>query len=130
MANPAEAYGKMMRHGGDPRELEGTLLIKAAAKLQKHRDNWEESYPDLLASLQYNRKLWSIFAAAVTDKESQLPHEIRQNLANLAVFVFKQTLNVQTSSDPAKLDALININRQIAAGLFQKVPAPEGAVSP
>ena len=122
MANPAEAYGKMMRHGSDPQELEGTLLIKAAAKLQKHRDNWDERSPDLLPSLQYNRKLWSIFAAAVTDAESELPIEVRQNLANLAVFVFKQTLAVQTSSDPAKLDSLININRQIAAGLFQKTP--------
>ena len=58
----------------------------------------------------------------MTDAESELPIEVRQNLANLAVFVFKQTLAVQTSSDPAKLDSLININRQIAAGLFQKTP--------
>ncbi|MEQ9143886.1 MAG: flagellar biosynthesis regulator FlaF [Parvibaculaceae bacterium] len=124
MANPAEAYGKTIKLGSDPREVEATLLIRAASRLQKHRDNWDPRAPDLLPALQYNRQIWSIFASAVTDEKSELPIDIRQNLANLAIFVFKQTINVQTSSDPQKLDSLININRQIAAGLFQK-PQPE-----
>ncbi len=120
MSNPAQAYGNMAKLGNDPRELEANLLLRAASQLQKLRDNWEPRSKDLLPALHFNRQLWSIFATSVTGGDSELPVEIRQNLANLALFVFKQTLEVQTSSDPQKLDSLININRQIAAGLFQK----------
>jgi len=120
MTNPTEAYGKTVKLGSDPRELEGTLLIRAASQLQKHRDNWDPRSKELGPALQFNRQIWTIFASAVTDDSSELPVEIRQNLANLALFVFKQTVAVQASSDPQKLDSLININRQIAAGLFQK----------
>ncbi len=120
MSNPAQAYGNMAKLGNDPRELEANLLLRAASQLQKLRDNWEPRSKEILPALHFNRQLWSIFATSVTGGDSELPLEIRQNLANLSLFVFKQTLEVQTSSDPQKLDSLININRQIAAGLFQK----------
>jgi flagellar protein FlaF len=126
MANPAQAYGKMAKLGNDPRELEANLLLRAASQLQKIRDNWEPRSKDILPALHFNRQLWSIFATSVTGGDSELPLDIRQNLANLSLFVFKQTLEVQTSSDPQKLDSLININRQIAAGLFQK-PSTEAS---
>jgi len=125
MVNPAEAYGQTVKLGGDPRELEATILIRAASRLQKLKDDWQPRSPDVLPALQYNRQIWTIFASSVTDGSSELPTDIRQNLANLALFVFKQTLAVQTSSDPQKLDSLININRQIAAGLFQKPTAQD-----
>ena len=56
----------------------------------------------------------------MTEGESQLPKEIRQNIANLAIFVFKRTLEIQSAPAVEMLDVLININRQIAAGLMQK----------
>ncbi len=124
MVNPAEAYGKTVKLGSDPRELEATLLIRAASRLQKHRDNWDSLDKDLSSALLFNRQIWTIFASSVAEETNELPHDIRQNLANLALFVFKQTVAVQASSDPQKLDSLININRQIAAGLFQKPNLP------
>jgi len=130
MANPAQAYGKMAKLGSDPRELEANLLLRAASQLQKVRDNWEPRSKDILPALHFNRQLWSIFATSVTGGDSELPLDIRQNLANLSLFVFKQTLEVQTSSDPQKLDSLININRQIAAGLFQKPTAEASETAP
>jgi len=129
MVNAAEAYGQTVKLGGDGRELEATILIRAASRLQKLKDDWQPRSPDVLPALQYNRQIWTIFASSVTDESSELPADIRQNLANLALFVFKQTLAVQTSSDPQKLDSLININRQIAAGLFQK-PTVQNAIVP
>jgi len=56
----------------------------------------------------------------VTESESQLPKEIRQIIANLGIFVFKRTIEIQSTPAPEMLDVLININRQIAAGLMQK----------
>jgi hypothetical protein len=42
---------------------------------------------------------------------------VRQNIANIAVFVMSQTVEMQLNPDPAKLKSLIDINCNIAAGL-------------
>ena len=42
---------------------------------------------------------------------------MRQNIANISVFVMKQTIDIQMNPDPAKLKSLIDINCNIAAGL-------------
>jgi flagellar protein FlaF len=55
-------------------------------------------------------------SAAETNDNPQ-PMEIRQNIANIAVFVLKQTVEMQLNPDPAKLKPLIDINCNIAAGL-------------
>ncbi len=44
------------------------------------------------------------------------PLEVRQNIANISVFVMHQTISMQTEPDPAKLKALIDINCNSAAG--------------
>ncbi|MGD1933649.1 MAG: flagellar biosynthesis regulator FlaF [Candidatus Phaeomarinobacter sp.] len=41
-------------------------------------------------------------------------------MANLGIFILKHTVSVQASPTPEKLDVLININREIAAGLYQR----------
>jgi len=127
MLNPAEAYGKAAKMAtGAPRELEGTLLIKAASQLQRVKEGWPDSRRELNAALIYNRKLWTIFASSAAENDHPLPKEIKQNIANLAVFIFKHTTKVEAEPAPERLDTLININRQIAAGLFQKTGAPQG----
>ncbi|MHA4875354.1 flagellar biosynthesis regulator FlaF, partial [Enterococcus faecium] len=47
------------------------------------------------------------------------PAEIRSNLLSLAAFVDKQSTSILGDPRPEKLDVLININRQIAAGLAE-----------
>ena len=65
----------------------------------------------------YNRKLWTIFLTSVTSAENPLPVEIRQNVANLGLFVMKQTLSIMASPRPEPLGSLISINRELASGL-------------
>lgn len=120
MSKAHEAYAKAARHGNDPRELEASVLLKSASRLQRVKDGWAVNMADLTPALLYNRTLWTIFATSVTEGESQLPTEVRQNIANLAIFIFKRTMEVQATPTPDLLDPLININRQIAAGLLQK----------
>ncbi len=50
-------------------------------------------------------------------EDSPLPREIRQNIINLGLFIFKHSFALMIDTDPAKLQVLININREIAAGL-------------
>lgn len=121
MSRPHEAYAQAARHSNDPREVEATVLMKAAARFNQIKTAWTDKAPaDLDPALLYNRTIWTIFATSVTEGESQLPKEIRQNIANLAIFVFKRTLEIQSAPAVEMLDVLININRQIAAGLMQK----------
>ncbi len=96
--------------------------MKAAARLQLIKDEWGEStLAEKDDALVYNRKLWSILVTSATSEESQLPQDIKNNIASLAVFVFKQTITVMTSDDAEKLNTLISINRAIAEGLRARV---------
>ncbi len=81
-------------------------------------DAWAEKKQLLDEALRYNRKLWSIFLSSATDKENPLPVEIRQNVANLGLFVMNQTLATISDPRPEQLTCLININRELAAGLM------------
>ena len=117
MQNAAEAYGAIAKQTGTPRELEASLLVKAASMLQSARENCEDRSSALGEALTYNQRLWTVFASAVADPDSPLPKEIRNNIASLSVFIFNQTLEAHAKPAPDKLSALININREVAAGL-------------
>lgn len=120
MRHASTAYGKIAKQTASPRELEANLLLTAAARLQAIRDGWDDKRPELDAALLYNRKLWSIFVTSVTSPENPLPAGIRQNVANLGLFVFNQTLTILTNPKPERLASLITINRELAAGLLSR----------
>ena len=120
----ASAYGSTFKAAVDPRQLEANVLLKAARQLEQVRQGWApEREPELEDALLYNRKLWTVFAAEVADDGNPLPVPIRNNIANIAVFVFKRTLELQAAPSPEKIDPLIEINRNLAAGLLA-VPVP------
>jgi flagellar protein FlaF len=121
----ARAYQQVGKQTVSPRVLEANLLSRAAAQLQVVRDDWENKRPDLYEALLFNRKLWNIFLTSVTGEQSRLPDKLRENIANLGIFVMKQTISMQDSPSPRKLDALININRELAAGLRASAPSAE-----
>lgn len=83
-------------------------------------DDWQDKAHGLDAALLYNRKLWTIFLSAVTSMESPLPQAIRQNVANLGIYVMNQTLLATRERRPEQLNSLIRINREIAAGLMAR----------
>lgn len=117
MRSAAQAYGKVAKQTVSERDLEADLLLKAASRLQAICDAWDSNKGDLDDALLYNRKLWSIFLTAVTEPDHPLPAEIRQNVANLGIFVMNQTLSATGDPRPEQLSSLININRALAAGL-------------
>jgi flagellar protein FlaF len=115
-----QAYGKTSQQTVSPRDLEANLLIKAASRLQTVKDDWDVRKGELSAALTYNRRLWTVFLDAVTRDDSPLPKDIRENIANLAVFIFKHSMQLLTNKSPEKLTILISINREVAAGLRAK----------
>jgi flagellar biosynthesis activator protein FlaF len=130
MQTAAQAYGAVARQVASPRELEADLLLKAAARLQAVDDGWDDKACDdkacddkraeLESALLHNRKLWSIFLTSVLEPDHPMPPDIRQNIANLGLFVMKQTVAILGEPERASLATLININRELAAGLRGK----------
>jgi hypothetical protein len=66
MQSAAQAYGKIAKQVASPRELEASLLLKAASRLQAIQDGWDKTRPELDEALRYNRKLWTIFTTSIT----------------------------------------------------------------
>ena len=118
MQNAAQAYGAVAKQIANPRELEADLLLKAASQMQAVYDGWDRKRSDLDLALRYNRKLWTIFLSSVTDAAHGLPVEIGQNVASLGMFVMNQTVTMLSEPKRESLHALININRELAAGLL------------
>lgn len=101
------------------RELEASILSRSAMRLAAVRDDWEAADRDerLDEALRYNQRLWTLFQAELTDPNNPLPIELKRNLLSLSAFIDKRTFEVLSDPDPRKLDILIEINRNIAAGL-------------
>ncbi len=115
--NAALAYQQVGRQTITPRLLEANLLSRAAGQLQRIRDDWDNEAHGLHEALMFNRKLWTVFLGSVTGEASALPKGLRENIANLGLFVMKQTMTIQAEPSANKLTVLININREIATGL-------------
>ena len=117
MSNAAQAYARTSATTASPREIEAQALLKAARQLQEVQTNWNGPDKALDHALLFNRRLWSIFLSAAQGDDNPQPLEVRQNIANIGVFVMKQTVDIQMNPDPAKLKSLIDINCNLAAGL-------------
>jgi flagellar protein FlaF len=117
MSNAAQAYARTSQTTSNPREIEAQALLKAARQLQEVQANWSGPNPAMHNALLFNRRLWSIFMSAAQTSENPQPVEIRQNIANIGMFVMNQTVDMQLNPDPAKLKSLIDINCNLAAGL-------------
>jgi flagellar biosynthesis activator protein FlaF len=120
MQHAAQTYDAVAKQTAKPREVEADLLLTAANRLQAIHDGWDAKMPELDAALIYNRRLWSIFVSSATSSENPLPPGIRQNVANLGIFVFNHTLEILANPRPEGLGLLININRELAAGLLSR----------
>jgi flagellar protein FlaF len=118
MHSAARLYKNVSEKISSPRSTEADLLLDAAIRLLRLQDNWEtKNATDLDEALRYNRMLWTILLSTVTKSDNPLPQVIRQNVANLGLFVMKHTIGILAEPKPEKLSTLIDINRNLAAGL-------------
>ena len=117
MSNAAQAYARTSQTTGTARDIEAQALLKAAKQLRDVQANWTGPDANMHKALLFNRRLWTIFLSAVESNDNPQPFEVRQNIANLSVFVMQRTIEMQMDPDPVKLKPLIDINCHIAAGL-------------
>ncbi len=115
--NAYAAAAKSAQSTVSPRELEASLLIKAATRLQSVGDEWEMRKGELDEALAYNRKLWTLLVSAVIAEDNPLPVGIKQNILALANFIFNRTFQISADPQAQHLTVLVGINRDVAAGL-------------
>jgi flagellar biosynthesis activator protein FlaF len=104
----SKAYARVAQVVMDPRDLEASSVLKAAAKLQAVLEAWDQKPPSALAdALLYNRRLWIVFIDAVMHDDNQLPTATRQNVLNLGMFVMAETFSLMTVPKQKHLENLI-----------------------
>lgn len=124
--NYGQASYNSMPQPGNPRATEAWALTEAARRMSLAQKP-EVSDEELLGAVRLNWRLWTIFQAELASPECPLPLEMRQDMLSLCNFIDKRTVEIISDVDRAKIDVLININRQIASGLFA---TPSQAESP
>lgn len=116
---PYDAYVNTANMSMSDREVEAEALTKAALLLQMCRQNWDA--PDcgrkLTEALEFNQKLWSIFQASLAEVDHPLPAELRTNILRLGLFIDRRIFEVLADPAPEKLNVIIQINQNLAAGL-------------
>ncbi len=117
----ASAYGtNAQKNSPDQREIEARALLKSAKMLQEIRNAFDNATTDEIeTALHYNRQIWMMFYdTAIENKGQEHTSSLRSNIINLANFIFKRETEIRSAPKAEKLDALISINREIAAGLM------------
>ena len=115
------SYGALARKHADKRDVEAQALLKAARKLQDLQSGWDNRASNAVEeTLKYNRQIWVLFYDHAMNDGATTPPPLRTNIINLAGFVFKRSMDILAEPDREKLNILININREIAAGLMTK----------
>ncbi|NMM46346.1 hypothetical protein HH303_17780 [Rhodospirillaceae bacterium KN72] len=117
MANPYASQQRAALENAPPQAAEGYALAEMARRLDA-----VSKTPDDLVSIRdmvrLNWRIWTIFQAELVDPECKTPQAIRENLLSLSNFIDKRSAELISKPDASKLAVLININRQIGAGLL------------
>lgn len=127
------AYESGAKSAPSGRELEAAALYKAARQLEACRSSWDAAdRPTRLDdALRYNQRLWTFFQGELLAEGCPLPRDLRSNLLQLSAFIDRRTFEMLAQPTRDGLRALIEIDRQIAAGLSEPVgheaAAPRGA---
>jgi flagellar biosynthesis activator protein FlaF len=118
-SSQAEVYSRTQVSALSDREAEAAVLMKAAAMMKHVQSHWTAPDRDLTLekALRYNQRLWTFFQVALLDEKNPLPQHIRENVLRLSAFIDRRIFDTLAYPAPEKLDILININTNIAAGL-------------
>ena len=101
------------------RGIEAAVLTKAARKLRECQDNWviDDQDRKLEEALKYNQRIWSIFQVELAKDDHPLPKRLRSDILKLSAFIDRRIFETLAYPSPDKLNIVIRINENLAAGL-------------
>lgn len=119
MSSGLNAYNKTLKNTLTGRKLEASVLMKGAMLLKDCKKKWdtEGHFRRLDEALVYNQRIWTIFQDEMIRPDNPLPNEVKSNILRLSVFIDKRIVEIMGEPVPEKLDIIIEINSNIAAGL-------------
>ena len=122
-SSPLQAYDTVNKKTMSGREIEAAVLTKAARKLKDCQDSWDVENRDekLSEALKFNQLVWSIFQGELRKEDNPLNRELRADLLQLSAFVDRRIFETIADPSPDKLNIVININNNIAAGLRESL---------
>ncbi|UCF93850.1 MAG: flagellar biosynthesis regulator FlaF [Desulfobacterales bacterium] len=123
--NSLNAYQMVEKTTISGRETEARVLTEAAIKLKYCLDNWEakDRCQKLDEALTYNQRVWTLIQSDLLDKNNPLPRQLRENILSLSAFIDTRIFNIMAYPAPEKLNILIDINLNLAAGLRESSTA-------
>ena len=120
------AYESVNQATMSGREVEAAVLTKAARKLRECQEKWDA--PNLAEKLEealkFNQRVWSIFQSELSARNHELPQKIRLDVLRLAAFIDRRIFETMAQPSADKLNIIIDINQNIAAGLRSKPNNP------
>lgn len=119
LPNAVKSYQSIERETISGRETEARVLTQAALKLVDCKNKWDAPgrNKSLDIALRYNQRIWSIFQVEVSKPENPLPENIKKNILHLSRFIDKRIFDTMAFPEKQKLEIIIRINQNIAAGL-------------
>ena len=113
------AYKSVEQTTVSGRETEARVLTEGAIKLRVCQRKWADNgRPEMLdEALKYNQRIWTIFQTELGREDNPLPDNIKLDLLRLSSFIDKRIFEVMASPESEKLNIIIKINENIAAGL-------------
>lgn len=118
-AQAVHAYQNVSRNTMSGREVEAAVLSKAAQKLRLCQTRWEDPAREALLeeAVRFNQRVWSIFQAELAHSAHPLPGKIRNDILRLSAYIDQRLLEALAAPAAKRLDIVIQINENIAAGL-------------
>ena len=118
-ATQIQAYRTVEKTTESGRDIEASALTQAAMRLKDCQRNWDAADRDekLMESIRINQTIWSIFQGELLKQDNPLPRKLKEDILSLSVFIDKKMLDVLAFPAPEKLDIIINLNLNLAAGL-------------
>ena len=118
-ANPLGAYETVSKMTMPGRDIEAAVLTKAAQKLKTCQEHWDTADRDELLdeALKFNQRIWSIFQSELSSEDNPLPKKLRLDIIRLSTIIDKRIFETMAEPSPEKLNIIININNNLAAGL-------------
>ncbi len=119
LQNAVKSYQSVDKETMSGRETEARVLTQGAAKLVDCQNNWDagDLKQRLDEALKYNQRIWSIFQVEMGKEDNPLPEQIKQNILLLSKFIDKRIFDTMAFPEKEKLNIIIKINQNIAAGL-------------
>lgn len=115
--DPYGAYGMAQGSALSLRQADSLAFTRAANLLEQVARDGDRAQRE--AALKRNQLLWTQVQRLLAPDSHPMPVKLRADMLSLSAFVDRQTLTALVSGDPADIRPLVDIDRQVAAGLME-----------